>query len=299
MALIVQCINIDVPSPPPQLDIPQFGILEKGWDAMGKIPDPSELLAKFQDQMAIALAPVRRFLEIVECFLAVKNCITAIPDAITSLSPSPIFECIENLAETLARILSWMPPLSYVRLALDIFSYCIDLIDEILTFFSVLDRKISSYISAMDTAVAAGDVELISIVNCGLSGIRPNVVTVLDMLKFVEPINDVLMEMFLRLIPSDQMKQAVGQYKEAGEYMGSVRTSLATTTGQGALPAPPSVETITKVQNELVPLPPLGPLLSGMNMIRNAMVLLHNIMAPIVGEESTKQGRDMPEYDNF
>lgn len=299
MALIVSCINISVPGAPPQLNIPHFGLLQKGWDALGKIPDPSELLAAFQDQLAIALAPVRRFLEIVEVFLSLQQCVTAIPDAITSLSPGPIFDCIEQLAKTIARVLSWLPPLSYVRLALDIMAYCIDLVDEILAFFTLLDSKITDYINTMANAQLVGDIELIAIVNCGLSGIRPTIVTALDMLKFIQPICDVLMDMFLRLIPSDQMREGVKKYKEAGDYMTTARDELASDGGQTALTPYPGKEAVAKVQNVLVPVPPLSPLLEGMNTARNAVVLLHNILAPIIGDDTRKEGRSLPEYDNF
>ena len=299
MALVVQCISIDVPGAPPQLNLPHFGILTKGWGALGKIPDPGDLLAQFQDQLALAMAPVRRFLEVVEAFLAVKNCITAIPDSIMRLSPSPIFDCIEGLAEVLARLLSWIPPLSYVRMALDIFSYCIDLIDEILSFFTRLDQKITAYVETMNLAVSLGDIELIAIVDCGLTSVRPTIVTALDMLKFVQPICDVLIDVFLRLIPSDQMRKAVTEYKEAGDFMGTARDALASGSDQTALPVYPGAEAVTKVQNTLVPVPPLAPLLQGINVTRNAMVLLYNILAPVVGENTRKQSRELPDYDNF
>ena len=87
MTLVVQCQNIEMPDPPPQLEIPHFGVMEKAWEGLRSIPDPDELLLKFQDTLTTALAPVRRFLEMVEIFMAVYGCIKAIPEAIMSLSP--------------------------------------------------------------------------------------------------------------------------------------------------------------------------------------------------------------------
>jgi len=297
MALLVQCVSVSVPARPPQLTIPHFGIMQKGWDGLGKIPDPGDLLAKFQDPMALALAPVRRFLEIVEAFLAVKNCIFAIPDSIMRLSPSPIFDCLEGLVEVLAKLLGWIPPLSYIWLALDIFDYCILLIDEILLFFTRLDNKLTEYTEAMSLATLIGDLELIAIVDCGISEVRPSMVTALDMLKFIQMISDVLVEVFLRLIPTEEMQKAARDYAAAGAHISAAREAMAT--GQSVLPEYPGMVVEAITQNPLVPVPPLGALLGVMNISRNAMVLLYNILAPMVGSSERRTSRELPTYNNF
>jgi len=300
MALIVACVESPALPLPPEIDLPHFGIMSKAWSALGKIPDLGELLAGYQDQLAIALAPVRRFLEIVEVIMSLVNCVTAVPRAIIRLSPSPVFDCMEELVETVQRIIAWIPPFSYIRLQLGLMGYAIDLIDEIISFFTALDNRITVLIESMDLAVSLGDLELVKIVNCGISPLRNNTVVALDLMVFISPLVNVLMGVFLRLIPTPAMQKASDEALAAGAYLITAVDALRTGSGQEPLPAFPGADEATDlIQNTLVPVPPLAPVLASMNQSRSAMVILYNILANMVGVDADKTPRSTPTFNNF
>jgi hypothetical protein len=295
--LTITCKTLTVPAPPPSLSIPHFGVLEKAREGLDQIPDPIDMLCKFQDQLALALAPVRRYLEMVEAFLTIRQCMTVIPDAIVSLDPSTIYDCLKALVKAVARLLSWMPPLAYVRTAMEICSYCIDLVDGVLELFDKVDAKLTKWINIYELAEQVGDLELIAFVGCGASQVNAFLPPILAVLQFVEPINDTLMDMFIRLMNSEGLRDAVEKYREVNEYYQKAQTVLEA--GGLELPELPGFTPPPKEQHIIVPIPPLAPMLEAMGQQRNAMVYLYNLLAPFVGEEGDKESREIPEYVNF
>jgi len=298
--LPVLCERIEIPRPPPQLNIPHFGIMQKAWNALGKIPSPSELLAQFQDQLALALAPVRRFLEMVETFITFKNCLEAIPKAVKRMNPTPIYDCLKELRKAIARLLSWVPPFSYIRLAADIASYCMDLIDEVVEFFVAVDTLLTEYIQVFTDAELLGDLDLMDITLCGATAFRAHLSTVLDLLKFIQPINNVLLEVFVRLFGSamsNQMKKVKDDMDVNNAYLASVSTAVSAP-GAIVLPPYPGHTPPSKTQHVLVPVPPLSPLIECLNQTRNAMVYLYNALAVLTGDDE-KLTRQLPEFQNF
>lgn len=304
MALIpFSCTPLEIPDPPPMLDIPHFGVMQKAWNSLHSIPKPSDLLMAFQDQLALALAPVRRFLELVEILMAFKQCTTAVIDAIDQLSPKPIYECLKGLQKAIAKIASWVPPMCYVRLGMELASYCIDLIDEIVLFFVEIDNLITEYLETLNLANLLGDTDLIRITNCAMTDIRVRLTIVVDLLKFIQPINDVLMDMFTRLLPGGEtvkkLKKQADTYQAMGSYFGSVTASLRAGGSTLSLPSLPGFTPPAKTQNPLCPIPVMSPLLEAMNQARTALVMVYNVLAPFVGAESSKEPRTMPELQNF
>jgi hypothetical protein len=301
MALIIQCDTVPLPPAPPSIDIPHFGTLAKAWEGLYSIPKASDLLAQFQDQLAVALAPVRRYLELIEILTSLYACTQAIPKAILWLNPSPIYDCIENLAKAIARILSWVPPMAYIRMYMDLANYCISLIDEILDWFGELDDILTDYIETFLEAELLDDQELQQILECSASDIRPRLKIAMNLLAFVKPINDMLINVFIRLIPDANtvkaLKKAKKAYEEANEYM--ELASAVVDAGGGSLPEIPGFSHTPPEQHQLVPVPPLGPLLYTMTNTQNAMVLIYNALAPLVGLDPDKEMREMRSYNNF
>jgi hypothetical protein len=296
--ITVQCIDIPMPDPPPSISIPQLGIMQKAWDSLHAIPSPDELIMRFQDAISAALAPVRYFLELIEVCVSLFDCIQAIPDAVTSLSPSPIYDCLKKLAKAISRILSYIPPMAYIRTALDIASYCMAVIDEIVLFFTEIDNLLTEYIEKFTNAQLIGDVDLMNIISCSAKDINIRFTMILDILKLVKPFNDILMNVFLRTLGSGvaDLKKAQTSYTQSGDYIESAGSSYR---NNGTLPVYPGSSSSTKAQHILVPIPPISPLLESLNVSRNAMVLVYNLLAPVVGLDPDKEFSAIPEFTNF
>jgi hypothetical protein len=251
-----------------------MGIIEKAWDSLHSIPKADQLLMEFQDAIAAALAPVKRYFEIIEILSDIQACFMAIPKAIMQLSPDPVMDCFENLFKDLARVLSWMPPMSYVALGCSLAAYCIDMMDEIISLFVELDDILTDYITTFQEAELLGDNELISILGCAASDIKVRLIIVMDLLKFVKPANDILVNMFIRLLPNSEMvktlKDIKEKYDDLDAYVGQAGVSIRG--GDTELPDYAGYEGAPPTQHQLVPVPPLGPLLHVLNNTRNAMV---------------------------
>lgn len=295
--LTVTCIPPSFPTPPPSVAIPHFGTLQKAWSSLSGVPDAGDLLCQLQDVLALAMAPVRRYLEMVEGIYAIKQCMTVIPDAISTLDVDALWNCLKTLVQTLARILAWMPPFSYIATAVDIVGYCLDLIDEILSFMQRVDAKITSWIEIYDLAEQAGDLELIEFVNCGIAQTKVDIRMMMDTLQFIAPINDALIENFMRMMNLEALKPAYEKYTQASQYYGQVATAIES--GAASLPALAGFTPPSKTQHVIVPVPPLGALFENMGRSYNAGVTLYNLLAPFVGREANKEMREIPTFDNF
>lgn len=292
--ILVTCNGISVPDPPPSVSIPNYGVMSKAWTTLDRIPNAMEMLAGMQDQLATAMAPVKRYIEIVETLAAFKNCMSAIIDAVSQMNPDPIFDCVKLLLKVIPRILSWMPPMCYVRTGCEIASYCIDLIDEIIRFFSTIDGIITGYIQTLQNARLTGDTELENIVRCAMSGVTSRLPIALDLLVFIKPVNDVLMDMFLRTLPGGEQVKMLR--KAMRQYGGAADTILSLSSSSRAAPL---ISLPDDPFGPIVKPPGMGEAAIAMNICRNACVSIYNILAPLVGMEPTKQTRADPVFVNF
>jgi hypothetical protein len=299
--LTIVCQPLVVPTPPPQITIPHFGTLQVMFDAIDRIPDPMDLLCKLQDLLAVAMAPVRRFLEMIEGFAAIKQCFTAIPEAIMTLNPDPIYECLKQLAKALATLLSWIPPLSYVRLALDIINYCTTFLDAIINFFTLLDLRIGAWIEIYEDGLASGDLELVGLAGCGMQSVTFSLNQIMPALQFIMPINNVLMGVFTRLMNMEGLKQAQKKYTDATTHINKISNVIGQAAAGGwdgtSLPdAEDNYSDVDSGRHTLIPFPTLGPLLSSIAIIYNALVMIYNLLAPVVGDDPDKEGRSVPTF---
>jgi len=289
-----------MPAAPPSIAVPNFGIMDKAWGALGKIPSTDELLIGFQDNLTLALAPVKRYLEMVEIVMGFYQCTKAVPQAIMDLDPGPIFDCFKILVKAIGLVLSWVPPMAYVRVALDLAAYIIDVVDEIIAFFVRLDAILTDYLSILDEATLLGDVELLTIMSCAGTRHKARLGPILDLFAFVQPTCNSLNDMFIRLLPMQdkvkQLKKLKERYEESSSFLGSFRTALD---AGGVLPEFPYFLGERKTQHPSCPVPPMGDVLEAMNDIRNQMVMMHNLLAPLVGRDPDKAQRSLPGFQQF
>ena len=70
----VPCLEMPALPELPSLEIPQFGVLEAARQSLYDLPDLSVYLMSMQELAGNALAPLRRFLEMIEVIVAIKSC---------------------------------------------------------------------------------------------------------------------------------------------------------------------------------------------------------------------------------
>ena len=294
--LVVTCTPITLPDLP-QLNIPNFGIMQKAWEGLDCIPSPMKLLFGFQDNLTIALAPVRRYMEMVELFSAIYACQKAIPDAIMQLSPDPVLDCIPNLVKAVARIIGWIPPYSYFLMAMDVASYIIDVIDEIVDWFIALDARLAQIVTGYEMALSLGDTDLQAILDCGLADLRVQIQIPMSMMPVIKIMANSFMDVFIRLLGLDMLKKVKDIYEEVAEYMEEAQKAVQAAGGSGTITLPdiPGFTPPTPAQaKSYIPIPPMGGILYMLNKMRTGFVMLYNGLAPMAGKDPDKTTREMP-----
>jgi hypothetical protein len=269
-------ICLEMPAPPelPYLEIPQFGIMSAARQSLYDLPDLSTYLMSLQEVAALALAPVRRFLEMVEIILAIKSCQDAIIEALLPPSPGPIIECIKDLIKAIARLASYFPPLEYVKSMLSLCKFIIQVIDEVVDLFVFLDQQLANYILVLQNALELGDLELGALADCAGSEITALTVNMMDVLKYVTPILKILLEPLARLVPIPALREALKKIANLPALLTDIKSAV----GQADGP------------------PVIGGLMSLINDMRNAVVILYNVLAPVVGRDSDLKPRTLPTF---
>jgi hypothetical protein len=300
----IPCIGVDMPVPPPSLEIPGLGAIQQARAALNNLTDPSEMLMQMQNQLAVALAPIRRFIEMLEAIMALQGCVTAIPTAITSLSPKPIVNCLKNLVKAIGVLTNYIPPKAWVRTAMDVASWSIDVIDELIGLFEDMDERITQYTQLWDEALALGDLELQASMQCSVSEVKALTLNMFEILMIIKPLNDVLIDVFVRITNAKILEDAAEKYKKVNSNLPGMKQAII---DGSPLPLPDdltaaliqSIQEKADSQHSIIPLPPLGALFQGMNEMRNAVVIIYNFIAPWVGLDPNKTTRETPEFNNW
>lgn len=274
---IADCIELPQPPTPPSLEIPQFGILETARQSLHDLPDISTYIMSMQNAAALALAPLRRFLELIEVVLTIKECFSVIPDSLLPPDPTAIIDCIKNLAKAIARLAAFFPPLSYIPTILDLANFVIQIVDEIISLFELLDQRLTQYTAVLNSATELGDLELAAVANCGSAEANIQILNAMEILKFVTPIINSILTPIARIVPEHNLRQVLEDIADVPAQLDLVETDIQSTVG------PPVLE----------------PLIQLMVILRNAAVMLYNTAAPIIGREANKGPRDIPEFQNF
>jgi hypothetical protein len=279
--LTITCISPRPFQRAPRITIPNLGILEQAHAAISSIPDPAELMAMFMDKLSLALAPLRKYLQVLEGLIAIKQCVEALPRAIITLSPSPIFDCLKALVRAFAALIQDIPPIPYIQCVIDLCKICVDLIDAIVNLLVKLDNKISALLTLRNYALALNDTDLVDITGCSLQYIKIPLQQIMQVLKLIKPLNDILLSVIMRLIPTPQAQKAAEEYQAAAGSFDTCSTQLAT------------------IDPAVLGFPSLSGMMPAIGATRNAMVVIHNVLAPIIGEDPSLTTRTLPSFTNF
>lgn len=274
---IAECLHLPAPPQLPPLTIPNFGILETARQSLYDMPDLSNYIMRLQDVAAVALAPLRRMLELMEVLTAFKQCIQSIPDALLPPSPEPILDCLKNLFKVFALLLQYIPPFNYIPTLLDIMDYAIIVIDELVAFFQLLDARITVQKGALEAALELGDLDLGSIIDCVSGETKQLVLNSMDIVKFMSPLLSTMLEPLSRLIPNSVLKDKLEELVEVSDTLDQIQVDIEGSAG----------------------VPVLEPLLQAMFIIRNAAVIVANAVAPLIGKAASREPRSIPTFVNF
>ena len=273
----VPCIEMPDPPELPKLDIPQFGVLEAARQSLYDLPDLSVYIMSMQELAGNALAPLRRFLEMIEVIVAIKSCQEAVIDALLPPSPGPIIECLKDLIKAIARLASFFPPFEYVKTMLSLCLYVVSILDEVINLFVFLDERISEYKANISLALDLGDIELGAINDCAGEQATKLVVNAMDILKFISPILSILLNPLARLIPIPELRQILKDLSSLPDVLAGIQQDI----------------------NEAQGTPALGALIESIAGMRNVTVWLYNLLAPVVGRSGNQRQRAVPDFVNF
>lgn len=278
---VVDCIELSNPPDALSLEVPQFGVLESVRQSFYDLPDPSTYLMQFFGSTQLALAPLRRFLDMLEILLAIQECINSVVDAVATLSPKPIIDSLAGLVKALGRITTLFPPLSYIPPMIDLTRLVITVIDQLLDFFEFVDGRISALKASLDYAIELGDTDLAAIVDCATDDLNKQMVSNFDILRGIVPLLQLLMTPITRLIQNPALRKALEPILGAGDDL---------------------IAGVEDVSDQILSdagVPVLDTLLTPLVVMRNSVAQLHNIVAPIVGRAPNLTTRSLPDYDNL
>jgi hypothetical protein len=294
-----RCTPLLTVVPPPAINIPGYGEIQDVRRAINNLTDPSEMIMSLMSKLTVALAPIKRYIEMLDAMMAVKGCMQAIPEAILTLSPQPIYDCFENLGKAIAVLLSYIPPMAYVRMGCDIANFAILVVDEIISVFHELDTKATAYLTTYDLAVAQADSELKLTAQCALGELNALGLNMFDLIKAISIAMDVFLDFMLKFYPA--LKETAKTLKDNMLDLDALKEALEN--GDQYLPdATKTEEELIAEANELheaIPLPPLRPLFEALNALRNVGAFIYNLLGPSVGLDPDKVQIETPEFVNF
>lgn len=287
---IVRCIPLEMPKPPPSINIPGLGQIQQARKAINDLTDPSEMLMQMQATMATALAPIKRYVDMLDAMMAVYGCMQAIPKAILTLSPDPIYDCFKKLAKAIAVLMSYLPPLAYVRMYADIAKYCMDVIKEIIGLFTDMDARAGDYLDGLAEAALQADGELALSIGCGMDELKAFTLNIFELLQMLQVFNDVITDMLLQYYPP--LKDGVKAYTKASAALDQMKTAIEN--DDDDLP-PGDFSGDLKTLAAEIPVPNLSPLLFTLCQFHNAMALLYDVVAPVAGLDADAELIDPPD----
>lgn len=274
---LAACLELPAPPIPPTIVLPNFGSLQAARQSLYDLPDLSNYIMRLQDVAALALAPLRRFLEMIEVFVAVKECITAIPDALMPPSPTPIYNCLKALAKVFVQLLQYIPPFNYIPTIIDLCDYMIITVDEVVGLFTLLDDKINQQKAILAEALELGDLELIDITDCVSGETNALVINSMDILKYFTPLLSVILSPIARLMPVPILREKLKELADIPQTLNDIQETIEATEG------PPVLDSLVET----------------MFVLRNMMIVVANVLSPFVGQAANRQPVAAPTFDNF
>jgi hypothetical protein len=258
-------------------NLPGMGELQLLRDSLDELPRPSEYILKLLNSMAPALAPINSLLRVLDVLVAITNCVKSIPEAIFSFNPEPVFNCLSELFQALAALAPLVPPLSYIRMVVDIVSNLRFLVEDIVQTIGLIDAEITRIANVIAKAQATNDANLVQIGNCAMNDINQGVGGIMQILegvtKFMKIVTNIL-EFMAAVIPGD-----------AGEDIQKI------------------VDEINGVDEELnqidlTGLPPLQYILDALMLLRNVLLFIESWGKAILGLQFIREDFQPPELVN-
>lgn len=212
-------VCVQMPDIPDKLEVtmPGIGVLQLINDKIDGVPRPSQYVLKAMNSLSPALGPVYTFIRILDVVIAITNCQKAIPNAIMTLNPSKIFECIEKLIQAFANLIPLIPPLTYVRMVLDIVVALRVLVDDLLSTLVEIDKEISRISNMLANAVDNDDTVALQIGECAKKNLNQNVAGLMQIIEVIVKILTVLMNLmdtFSSLLPAPAQEKIDGLKKQ-------------------------------------------------------------------------------------
>jgi hypothetical protein len=124
-------VCVCVPRPPTEfcIDFP-FGVkICSNRGTIFRFEGLDGMMLKFVGNLQPLLAPLMPILVVISIVKALIDCIQAIPDAISTLSPDPIYDCLERLAELFPQLFQMIPPFSYLEFINNLILFMISLLE--------------------------------------------------------------------------------------------------------------------------------------------------------------------------
>jgi hypothetical protein len=262
MATLV-CIPIPEIPAKYSINMPGMGELVYLRDSLERMPRLSEIILKLLNAIQPALSPIYTVLKILDALQAVFNCLLAVKDAITTLNPGSIIRCFQKLYAAFAALLPLFPPLTYVRMVVDIVVLIRYLLDDVIYTFGLIDAEITSVKAVLSSAIENNDTVLFEIGQCRANDIQQATAGIKQILEVIGKTIGLLftiMDLMAAVIPGP-----------AGEKIEEAKETLAEITGQ--------LDTTQSVGD----FPPLGALLDALTKLRNLLLFVEQVGKAIVG----------------
>lgn len=282
-----ECSRLQLPPAPPKIQVPFLGELQQARKSLYALPDGSEMWMRFMDSLALAMAPARQFIELLELGTLYKDCMGSIIDAVAQISPDPIFACLKKVMKKLATLASYFPPLSYVKLIIDCLSAGVQLLDEVVYMIVWLDGQITSWRALVQQAQTLGDKTLLSIADCEISEYGLCMLNAKDIMMLISPGIRVLLEPITQNIPSYPLKLALTRLVDIEKVLTDLDTTVR--------------EAVTDAGSENgidALLESLGQVLTVLCSLETVLVDIYNVAGPMLGLDPLQQ-RARPGTVNF
>lgn len=276
------CLRLTTPIPSPSIEIPQFGKLQTSRFSLYDAPDPSFSIMRMQDAAALALAPFRRFVDILDALMSVKAVLDAIPDAITSLNPQPIIDAIENVVKKLAKLATFIPPLSYLPPLLDLAAFVVSTIDNFTGLLIYIDDRLTEHTDVQNIATTLGDTVLAGYADYASTDLQVQLANSTEMLSFVSSILQILLSPLTQIMSNSLLKKMLGNL---GDISTDLNAQLASLTAD--------------IGSSTFEMSAIGPIVKGVVELRNVAVQVYNIVGPLIGRDTQLEIVPTPTFTHF
>lgn len=130
------CVCVPLPQEEICLELP-FGV-EICSNTKFKHLSLGDMLLELNGNLQPFMAALMPLLILISLVKALIDCMNSVADAVSQLSPDPIFDCLDRLAELLPQLLQFVPPFNYIALINNIILFLITLLEAIIDLMEEL-----------------------------------------------------------------------------------------------------------------------------------------------------------------